>query len=56
MLLQVRGDSAMKKTLVYKWVKGFSEGRNGVTDEERSGRPATSRTEEYIANIRQIVL
>jgi energy-converting hydrogenase A subunit M len=26
-----------------------------VTDEERSGRPATSRTEENIAKVRQIV-
>jgi len=33
----------------------FSEGRESVTDEERSGRPATSRTEENIAKIRQIV-
>jgi len=45
----------MKKTAVYKWVKRFSEGREIVTDEERSGRPATSRTEENIANVRQIV-
>ena len=45
----------MKKTAVYKWVKRFSEGRESVTDEERSGRPATSRTEENIATIRQIV-
>jgi len=36
-------------------VKRFSEGRESVTDEERSGRPATSRTEENIANIRQIL-
>jgi len=36
-------------------VKRFSEGRESVTDEERSGRPATSRTEENIANVRQIV-
>jgi hypothetical protein len=36
----------MKKTAVYRWVKHFSEGRESVTDEERSGRPATSRTEE----------
>jgi len=36
-------------------VKRFSEGRGSVTDEERSGRPATSRTEENIAKIRQIV-
>ena len=45
----------MKKTVVYKWVKRFSEGRESVTDEERSGRPATSRTEENIAKIREIV-
>ena len=55
MLLQVYGDSAMKKTAVYKWVKRFSEGRECVTDEERSGRPATSRTEENIAKVHQIV-
>jgi len=36
-------------------VKRFSEGRESVTDEERSGQPATSRTEENIAKIRQTV-
>jgi len=55
MLVQVYRDNAMKETAVYKWVKCFSEGRESVTDEERSGWPATSRTEENIANIRQIV-
>ena len=55
MLGQVYGDNAMKKTTVYTWVKRFSEGKESVTDEERSGRPATSRTEENITNIRQIV-
>jgi len=55
MLVQVYGDSAMKKTAVYKWVKRFSNGRESVTDEERSGRPATSRTEENITIVRQIV-
>ena len=48
MLVQVKGDNAMQKTAVYKWVKRFSEGRESVTDEERSGQPATSRTEENI--------
>ena len=52
MLVQVYGDNAMKKTAVYKWVRRFSEGRESVTDEERS---ATIRTEENIAKIRQIV-
>jgi len=36
-------------------VKRFSEGRESVTDEESSGRPATSKTEENIAKVRQIV-
>jgi len=55
MLVQLYGDNAMKKTAVCKWVKRFSEGRESVTDEERSGWPATSRTEENIAKIHQIV-
>ena len=55
MLVQVYGDNAMKKTAVYKWMKRFSEGREIVTDGERSGRPATSRTEENIAEVCQIV-
>jgi len=55
MLVQVYGDSAMKKTAVYKWMKRFSEGRESVTDEEWSGRPATSRTEENIGKVPQIV-
>jgi len=45
----------MKKTAIYKWVKRISEGRESVTDEERSERPATSRTEENIAKVRQTV-
>jgi len=55
-LVQVYGDNAVKKTAVYKWVKSFSDGRQSVTDGERSGQPATSRTEENIEKIRQIVL
>jgi len=55
MLVQVYGDNATKETAVYKWVKRLSGGRESVTDKERSGRPATSRTEENFAKIRQIV-
>jgi len=55
MLVQVYGDSAMKKAAVYKWVKGFSHGRESDNDEERSGRPATSRNEENIAKVRYIL-
>jgi transposase len=54
MLVQVFGDNAIKKTIIYEWVARFSEGRENVTDKERSGRPSTSRTEENIAKVRQI--
>jgi hypothetical protein len=55
MLVQVYGDNAMKKTEVYKLMTSFSEGRASVTDKERSGQPATRRTEENIAKVCQIV-
>ena len=55
MLVQVYGDNAMKKTAVDKWVKRFSDGRESITDEERSGLSETSRTEENIEKVRQTV-
>jgi len=55
MLVQVYRDNAIKKTAIYKWVKRFSERRESITDEEKSGQPATSRTEENIAKVHQIV-
>ena len=55
LIVQVYGDNAMKKTAVYKWEKRFSDGRESANDEERSGRLATSRTEENIVKIRQIL-
>jgi transposase len=55
MLVQVYGDNAVKTIAVYRWVKRFCEGTESVTDEEGSGRPATSRTEENFAKVRQIL-
>jgi hypothetical protein len=46
----------MKKTSVHKSMTRFPDGRECVTGEERSGRPATSRTEESIANVRRFLL
>jgi transposase len=42
MLMQVYGDNAVTKTAVYMWVTRFSEGRESVTDEDRSGKTAKS--------------
>ena len=54
MLVQVYRDNAMKKTAVYSGWNVFPR-EESVTDKERSGWPATSRTEENIAKVRQIV-
>jgi hypothetical protein len=51
--VRVYGDNAIKKTAVYEWVTHSPEGRESVTDEERSGWPAMSRTEENIAKVRE---
>jgi len=37
---QVYGDNAMSDGMVRKWVRMFSEGRENVRDEARSGRPS----------------
>ena len=34
MLVQVYAENAMKKTVVYKWIKWFSKGKKQVTNEE----------------------
>jgi hypothetical protein len=54
MLVQVYGDNAYEQNSSLR-VTRFSEGRESVTDEARSGQPVTSRTEENIAKVRQIV-
>jgi hypothetical protein len=51
-LVQVYRDNPMKKTAVHKFTR-FSEGRESVTNEERSGQPAMSRTEENIPRVHQ---
>jgi hypothetical protein len=41
MLVQVYGDNAVKKTIVYKWVTSFSEGRESVTDRDQDSQQQT---------------
>ena len=39
-ICQVFGENAMSDGMVRKWVRMFSEGRENVHDEARSGRPS----------------
>ena len=38
----------MSQRKVYEWVERFKSSRTRVTDDGRSGRPSTSRTEDHI--------
>ncbi|XP_011055427.1 PREDICTED: putative uncharacterized protein FLJ37770 [Acromyrmex echinatior] len=42
------GSDVLKKTTVYEWHKRFRSGRESVEENERSGRPSTSKTDENI--------
>jgi hypothetical protein len=45
----------MSRTQVSEWHKRFMEGREEVEDNECLGRPSTSKTEEHVEKIREIV-
>nr|CAH7745967.1 unnamed protein product [Callosobruchus chinensis] len=55
LLKEVFGDNCMSRTRVFEWHKRFSEGREEVEDDERTGRPVTSRIEENIKKVNEIV-
>jgi transposase len=50
-LQQVYGDTALKKSTVYDWFSRFKNGQEKLEDDQRSGRPSTSRTAEMIENV-----
>jgi len=46
-MLDQYGQSTMSQRKVYGWVEKFNSSRTPVTDEGRSGRPSTSRTQNH---------
>lgn len=55
MLKEVYGEESLSRARVFEWYKRFREGREDVNDDERPGRPSTSRTDENINKINEIV-
>jgi len=49
------GDETLSRTKVFEWHKLFREGRESVKEDERSGRPTTSRTDDNIATIDKMI-
>jgi len=46
-MLAEYGQNTMSQRKVYEWVERFKSCRTRVTDEDRSGRPSTSRTQDH---------
>jgi len=51
----VYGDEALKKTIVYDWYKRLKNGPVLLEDEERSGRPSSSKNEETVEKVQHLV-
>lgn len=55
MLKKVFGDDCLSKSQSNRWHKMFREGREEVADEARAGRPSTSRTDDNVTRVRQLL-
>jgi histone-lysine N-methyltransferase SETMAR len=56
MLVKVYGDAAVSRKTVYKWYERFRGGAESTEDEQRSGRPSTSTTDENVSKINEMIL
>jgi hypothetical protein len=55
MLKLVYGDAAVTMKTVHKWFKRFCNGSESVIDEERLGHPSTSKTQENVETVREMI-
>jgi len=55
LLKEVYGEDVMSRTQIFEWHNRFKNGREKVEDYPKSGRPSTSKTNENIARVKQLV-
>jgi len=55
MLKLVYGDAAVTMKTVYKWFERSRNGCESVEDEERSGRPSTSKTQQNVERVSKMI-
>lgn len=53
-LRQVYGE-VLSRTQVFRWFKAFSKGRESIDDESRTGRPSSSRTNDNLGRVYDLV-
>ena len=51
----VYGEGAVTMKTVYKWFERFRDGCESDEDEERSGRPSTSNTQENVERVSEMI-
>ena len=54
-LKKVMGDNTPHNATIYRWIERFRAGNQGCENEARSGRPKSSRTEESVAVVQQLI-
>ena len=55
MLKLIYGDAAVTMKMVYKWFERFRNGCESVEDEERLGRPSTSKIQENVERVSEMI-
>ncbi len=55
MIQKVYGESSAHRATVFRWYNTFSKGRELICDEQRSGRPTTTRTYGNIVRVVDIL-
>jgi len=49
------GDAVLSSAQVFRWHKPFKDGRDSVEDEQCTGRPSASRTENNVARVKAVL-
>jgi transposase len=55
MLREAFGEHSLSQTVVYEWHSRFKTGQMSVEDNERTGRPNTSKMTENVEKIRELI-
>ena len=54
-LKEAYGEHAVSRSRVFKWYKEFSEGRESIKDEPRSGRLSTQKMHNNMEKVRAVL-
>jgi len=55
MLRTAFGEQCLSRARIFEWHKRFKEGRDFVDDNLRPGRPTTSKTDDSVVQVRELI-